>query len=213
MSSVAVRVTLGLALAMAGVLGLIDLLADGADLQLWWIGVQLGASAVFWVAFATDRGAWWAAIPAAVLAAIGVRSLLELAPGMLTDWREFVFFAIASLGFWAVAATKKRRWWAIIPAGMLVSLGAADVTERLVDDQAAGVALFVGASLTFVVLALAPGGRAQRWAWFPAIGLAIVAAIIALSLDGIEIGVAVIWPILVVVGGIAIVVSALRSRR
>ena len=212
MSSVAVRVTLGIALAFAGVLGLIDLVVDGADLGLWWIGVQLGASAVFWVAFATDRGSWWAAIPGAVLAAIGVRSLLELSAS-IPQWREFVFFAIASLGFWAVAATKKRRWWAIIPAGMLVSLGAADVTERLVGDQAAGVALFVGASLTFVVLALAPGGRAQRWAWFPAIGLAIIAAIIALSLDGIEIGVAVIWPILVVVGGIAIVVSALRSRR
>ena len=137
MSSVAVRVTLGIALAFAGVLGLIDLVVDGADLGLWWIGVQLGASAVFWVAFATDRGSWWAAIPGAVLAAIGVRSLLELSAS-IPQWREFVFFAIASLGFWAVAATKKRRWWAIIPAGMLVSLGAADVTERLVEGTAHG---------------------------------------------------------------------------
>ena len=60
---------------------------------------------------------------------------------------------------------------------------------------------------------LAPGGRAQRWAWFPAIGLAIVAVIVALSAEGLGVGAAALWPILVVVAGIAIVVSALRSRR
>ncbi len=212
MSSVAVRVTLGIALALAGFLALVDLFVDGADLGLWWIGVQLGASAVFWVAFATDRGSWWAAIPGAVLAAIGVRSLLELS-GSIPTWHDFVFFAIASLGFWAVAASRKRRWWAIIPAGILITLGVADLAGRLLGEQADGVAFFTGAALTFVVLALAPGGRAQRWAWFPAIGLAIVAAIVALSVDGLDIGAAAIWPILVVVAGIAIVVSALRSRR
>lgn len=212
MSSVAVRVTLGIALALAGVLALVDLFVDGADLGLWWIGVQLGASAVFWVAFATDRGSWWAAIPGAVLGAIGVRSLLELA-GSIPNWREFVFLVIASLGFWAVAATRKRRWWAIIPAGMLITLGVTDLADRLLTDQAGGIVFFVGASLTFVVLALAPGGRAQRWAWFPAIGLAIVAVIVALSAEGLGVGAAAVWPILVVVAGIAIVVSALRSRR
>lgn len=212
MSSVAVRVTLGIALAVAGVLALIDLFVEGADLGLWWVGIQFGASAVFWVAFATDRGSWWAAIPGAVLAAIGARSLLELA-GSIPNWREFVFLVIASLGFWAVAATRKRRWWAIIPAGMLVTLGVTDLADRLLTDQAGGIVFFVGASLTFVVLALAPGGRAQRWAWFPAIGLAIVAVIVALSAEGLGVGAAALWPILVVVAGIAIVVSALRSRR
>lgn len=123
--------------------------------------MQLGAIAVFWVAFASDRGSWWVAIPGAVLAAIGVRTLLDLS-GSIPMWREFVFLTIASLGSWVVAATKKSRWWAIIPAGMLVTLGVTDVADRIAADQVGGIVFFVGASLTFVVLALAPGERAQR---------------------------------------------------
>ena len=67
-----------------------------------------------------NRENWWAAFPAFTLLGLAASSFL---PDSLEPYDSLVFFAGISLGFWWVYFTGTDRWWAIIPAGVLLTLG------------------------------------------------------------------------------------------
>ncbi len=95
-------------------------------------------------------------------------------------WTEGAFLLSLGLGFLAVwmADAKRERWWAIIPGGVLLTLGLTASYEATLDFGEAfeGTLFFLGLAATFAALYVLPSVR-QRWAIWPAAGLALVALI------------------------------------
>ena len=87
-----------------------------------------------------------------------------------------------SLAFLWVFFTDTTRWWAIIPAGVLLTLGVVSVLDELTDIDTGGV-LFVGLGLTFALVAILPGGSQRSWAFIPAVILLIFGTLLVPSLE------------------------------
>lgn len=86
----------------------------------------LGAVALpFFVLFLVDRSQWWGLIPGYVLLAVSIMIYL-IVNDLLRDLMvpAYILFAIA-LPFFVVFIADFRRWWALIPAGILSILGLA----------------------------------------------------------------------------------------
>ena len=77
--------------------------------------------------------------------------------------------------FWWTYARDPRRWWAILPAGVLSSLALVVFVEQALPGWDGGPILFLGLAATFSYLYLLPSERGgQRWALFPAIGCIVL---------------------------------------
>lgn len=110
--------------------------------------------------------------------------LLGLAAAALTDGplSGSYFLGFAGAGFVALQRLERRRWWALIPGGVLLTLAlvaAVDATSPWFDP---GPLLFFGIAATFLVLTRLPEG-AQRWAIYPALA-ALAVGVVALSFTG-----------------------------
>jgi len=87
--------------------------------------VLLAIALPFLGVYYRDRKQWWALIPAYVLIAVGLMvGLIGL--GVLDDplITTYVMFAIA-IPFFFVYFRDRRKWWALIPAGVLSVIGIA----------------------------------------------------------------------------------------
>ena len=93
------------------------------------------------------------------------------------------FAGVAALGYPAllfalVYLSSARRWWALLPAGVLASLALVAGSQVLFPGWNPAPLLFLGFAATFTALYLLPGKRGgQRWALFPAllwIGLTVL---------------------------------------
>lgn len=94
-----------------------------------------------------------------------------------------LFLGVLGLGFVAVYARDKRQWWAVIPAGVLLTLGLVAGLDALVPHFGAGSVLFIGWAATFALLTVLPEHR-QKWGIYPALGLAAVAVLVLSSGGG-----------------------------
>jgi hypothetical protein len=66
---------------------------------------------------------------------------------------------------------RNERWWALIPAGVLMTLAGVTVAaERFGEFQTAGF-FFLGLAATFLLVALLAG---MNWAYWPALVLGIM---------------------------------------
>ncbi len=90
-----------------------------------------------------------------------------------------LFLGVLGLGFVALYTRDTERWWAIIPAGALLSLALVAALDTSMPGGASGSILFVGLAATFALLTRLPH-HPQRWAIYPALALAVV-AVLALS--------------------------------
>jgi len=113
--------------------------------------------------------------------------LLGLAVASLElPWSGGAFLGSIGLGFlsaWLVDATRKR-WWALIPAGVLLTLGLVATYEDALGapGELGGTVFFLGLAATFAALYLLPSVN-QHWAIWPALALGVV-AILTLSFSG-----------------------------
>lgn len=164
----------GLLIAV-GVLVLLDRLGwfAGAMSWLWGLAFLAGGGA-FILVYRRDRRHWWALFPGFGLLGLAAAVLLGSNGGAL-------FLALLGLAFAVVYAGDRRRWWAIIPAGTLATLAlVAWVGARWPASDPAWL-FFAGLAATFGALLAQPGERRQRWAVYPALGLAALAVITALT--------------------------------
>jgi hypothetical protein len=138
-----------------------------------------GAAFLYW--FSTDREKWWALIPGFVLlglaAVISIEGLFRGDTGGLSGG---VFLGSIGLGFLAVYLVKRDFWWALIPAGVMVTLGVVAATSNVAHGNLSGGLFFLGLAATFGMLYFVPTVQGpQKWAAIPAI---ILAALGVLSL-------------------------------
>jgi len=108
-------------LVVAGLVTLVTLnvLRDEAIATYVLIAIALP----FLLVFLRNREQWWALIPAYVLTAVGVMVGLT-GLGVLDDLLipAYVMFAIA-IPFFVVFARDTKKWWALIPGGVLAVIG------------------------------------------------------------------------------------------
>ena len=115
--------------ATAGLLAIVELNILRGDFLATYV---LSAIALpFIVVFLRDRSQWWALIPAYVLLAVAAMVLLSetaLLPAAFEA--TFILTAIA-LPFLVIYLRDRTRWWSLIPAYVLLSIGIMVLLEDL----------------------------------------------------------------------------------
>ena len=171
------RLVPGLILITLGVLGLLG--------SLGWLGglgglvgtLLFGAAAYYAYQQGQRTGAlgWRAATyPLAGLAIAGI------APDPLGG---AAFLLGLGLAFVLAYRDDAARWWAIIPAGALLSMALTALVDDAAGPSGSGGAVFLlGLAATFFALTRLPQ-HAQRWALYPAAALALL-ALLALTTGG-----------------------------
>ncbi len=190
------RLIIGGLLILGGLLALLDQMGVITNAgRIFW-GLIFGAgSLVFFYMLINDRVNWWAAFPAFTLLGFALSYFL---PGPLRGYEGLFRLAGISFAFWWVYFTNTvERWWAIIPAGVLFTLGVISAVENASGFETGGL-LFLGLGLTFMLVAMLPGGRSRSWALIPGTVLLVFGAF----LGAVPGGSRFFWPLaLIILGG------------
>jgi len=173
------RAVWGLLLILLGVLFLLESLAI-LSLGGAWALLFAAAGLAFGYVYVEDRSRWWAMIPALTLIGIaGLIGIVELFPETGGQWGTGFFLAALSLSFWMIYITTAReQWWAIIPGGVLMSLGVAIALEPYLKGEGFVAIFFLGMGLTFALVYLLPNSEGRMgWALIPAAILGVMGLI------------------------------------
>lgn len=199
------------------VLGGIALLLQNLNLlpsagSLFWTGIFLLGGIAFLAVYFENRKQWWVFIPGFTLLGLSASSLVGiLLPSLENMMGGLMFFLGISVGFIAVLIVDRQQWWAIIPAGVLLTLGIVSFVDQLESGINTGALFFLGVGLTFAILALAPGyGTTLRWAYIPA-GILIVIGVFMSALSSNWMSLA--FPVLLILIGIFLVIRNLIANK
>jgi len=203
----------GSLLVVTGVLFLIQELFNIQLGSIFW-GILLGLAGLFFILiYINNRLNWWALIPGITLIGVGLSTIVEvILPGIGEALGGVLVLGGIGAGFIGVYISDRRQWWAIIPAGVMLTLAVISVLDSLLSDLGSGGLIFFGLGLTFAVLALLPGeqGSRMRWAWIPAIVLVIVGLLVTAAAEELLI---YLGPAALILGGIFIILRTVSSRR
>lgn len=208
------RPILGALLVLAGVLIFLQNMgivrADWAGL---WALVFLAAGVAFLLVLLGGTQYWWAAIPGFTLIGLGMLIGLDLvAPGVTVSWGGSIFLGMIGVGFLTVYLMSRANWWAIIPAGVMLTLAVVAAFDQMAPGGEAGAVFFLGLALTFGLVYLLPGSSGQRmtWALIPASVMLVLAAMVSLATTGIA---NYLWPALLILAGVYLLYRNARNRR
>lgn len=140
----------------------------------------LSVAGVFFIGLYVERrDRWWFLIPGITLLCIAIIILAsQFFPRLADAWSGLIILSGIGASFLAVYLTDRQQWWAIIPAGVMITLGlVAGLGDNLGVDG--GAIFFLGLSLTFAILAIVPTKEGKmKWAWIPAGLLFLMSAIV-----------------------------------
>jgi hypothetical protein len=204
---------IGGVIVAVGVIALLQNLGVfGPAEDLIWATLFAAGGIAFLSAVAQDRARWWAMIPGAVLLSLGVLIAVSALAPALAVWGGTIFLGGIGLGFWGVYLLRRDFWWAIIPGGVLVTLGVvAGIGDRFA-DAVGGAIFFFGLAATFALVALLPigSGLPRRWALIPA---GVLFALALLVLTNVPILMNIVGPALLIFFGLALLYRALTHRK
>lgn len=205
------RLGLGILLLLAGTVLLLQNLGVFGPLaeRVIWLLLFGLAGLGFVLVFLFNREHWWALIPGCTL--LGLAVLVGLGE-QLQEAGAAIFLAAIGLSFALIYALRREHWWAIIPGGSLFSVAALTLVAGSAAAGAAVGVLFLGLALTFLLVYLLPGARAeQRWAVIPAGILALMGVVAMFTLSGLRV-MNYLWPIALIGGGGYLLWRAWRAR-
>lgn len=167
----------GAILILAGVLFLlqnIGILPVGS----LFMGVAIGFFGLLFLStYLGNREQWWALIPGFILVSLAILILMDVfLPGAANTWGGPVFLGGMGLSFWTVYLARREHWWAIIPGGVLMTLGAVAGLDSIgASDTHTGASFFIGLGLTFWLVAILPNPSGKMtWAYIPCVALLLV---------------------------------------
>ncbi len=178
--------------------------------ELIWPALMAGGGLIFLYYFVASRGNWWAAIPGCVLLSVGITAALPwVAPGLDARLGGPVVLAGISLGFWLVFLRIPSNWWAIIPAGVMLTLASMTLLNSANGLETAGV-FFIGLGLTFALVALLPGGALRMaWPWIPAGILLVMGFLFISSASRLA---TLVLPAAMIIAGVVLTLRAIRNH-
>ena len=205
------RVFWGLLFIAGGVLFLLQTLLDFQFGGLFW-ALVFGLGGTFFLSwFMQDRQQWWALIPGFTLFSIGLIILLDVilpaASGLLGG---FIILGGIGASFLVVYLLRRDFWWALIPAGVLLTLGVVALLSDLAPGLEVGGVFFLGLAATFAVLTMVPTGEGRmKWPWIPAGilgGMGLIVIMAAGNMAGILV------PVVLIVAGLFLVARNFLNR-
>jgi hypothetical protein len=206
------RVLWGSLLILAGVLFLFQNIFHLQLGGLFWAALLALGGLVFISVYLNERRHWWALIPGFTLLGVGATAFLSSFFPRLDNILGGLF-VLGGIGvaFVAVYLTERRFWWALIPAGVMLTLAAISVLDQVLGGFGSGGLLFLGLALTFAVVALLPHPQGRMsWAWYPAIILAVIGVIVSAASEDMM---GYIWPLVLILGGLVLIYRTLIARR
>ncbi|MFN2322340.1 MAG: hypothetical protein ABR510_05215 [Trueperaceae bacterium] len=172
------RVLGAFALIAVGVLGLLSSLGVLGSLGGLFGLLLFGGAAVFAASQGRRTGNFFWRAAAYPLFGLAIASV---APASLGG---AAFLGSLGLAFWLAWRDDEQRWWALIPAGTLLSLGLTSLVDgSLLGAGAAGSVFLFGLAATFFALTRLRV-EPQGWAIFPAGALALLAVVSASTAGG-----------------------------
>jgi hypothetical protein len=204
---------MGLLLVLGGALLLLqslNLLRGTWENAIWT--VVFGAVGIYCLTlFFTNRKNWWWLLPGIILLGMAVSNLLELVFPQADYLSGVIILGGIGIAFIAVYLNDRVNWWALIPGGVLLTLGVVSLVDEanLVSFDSSAI-FFFGLGLTFFVLYLIPTPYGRlKWAIFPALPLLLVAGFLAFQSQ------AQVWeiagPAIIIIAGLYFLISAMRK--
>lgn len=143
-----------------------------------WLGGLIGflifamAGMGFTLLFLRNNEQWWPLIPGCLFLSLALLvALNSLSPRLATFWGGFIFLGGLSLAFWLIYIIYREQWWAIIPGGVLLTLGIVSSIDQSAGSLDSGFVFFLGLAATFILVYIAPTGKGKErmtWALIPA---------------------------------------------
>lgn len=204
----------GALLIVGGALWLADA-TEVLSVSPWMVAAFFALAGVgFAVDAVRDPGSWWAAIPAGAL--IGLGALIAFVEGTTApdEFGAAILLAGCGIGFLGAYLRAREHWWALIPAGGLLSVAiiVASVPIMETGEDIAVVVLGIMA-LILVGLAVIPiQGRRMWWPLVPAGILGVVAVFLARDAAQVLEGYNWVVPVAVLLIGLFVMIRALASR-
>ncbi len=205
------RALVGVLMIVLGVLAMLqtlNLVTFEGDIWLWVFAAIFAVVGVgfLYVLFRGPTENWWAAIPGFTLLGLGTMMILLGVPEIKGDWPVSIFMGSIGLSFIVVFLLDRSRWWAIIPAGSVLSIA----LMLLLPDLGGWTPsiLFFGMAVTFGVVALMGKGKLD-WAWIPAVALLGLGAFIP-AVEGSMPW--IIWPVVLIVVGAYLIGRTLLKK-
>jgi len=206
---------IGIAITVVG------LVAIFANLQVIRSTEHLLGAGIFWViayvffqAFQNNKSRRWSLWCAILFAILGVAAVFRLFWHFPENLISLIFLWGGATLFGSIYANKAKHWWAIIPAGLFLTLGAMVAVDafHLLPEKQQGVVFFFGFGLTFVYLWTQGNAYARlNWAKYPAAGMILLALLVfAESTNWLRLD--VLLPAALVLMGGFVLYGALRKR-
>ncbi len=177
-----------------------------------WVGAffLFMIALAFFIVYWTRRTRTWALLVAYITAALAIGPAMA-SGGSLAAYYGGVFLMLAALPFLFIYFRSRDTWWPIIPASVLIALALITVAAIAgwINDASsgglAGAVLVAALAIAFAVIWL----RHQN-AWAKTV--TIVLAALALSSALFAAQSAILWPIAIILVGIYVLSTALRSK-
>lgn len=205
------RILWGLLLILAGVLFLLDLTGSVSlgDYQ-WAIILGIGGLA-FLSVFISDRRQWWSLFPSFGLligaAAIFIETYYPQLPG---DIIGAIAMGAIGLAFLLIFLSNFEHWWALIPAGVLLSLGVSLGLSSFITGLDMGGLFLLGLGITFGVIGFVRTPQGQmKWAFIPAVVLLLLGSFLLIASFNLFL---YLWPLALIAAGIFIVYRVIKGR-
>jgi hypothetical protein len=206
------RILWGALLIIGGVLFLLQNLNIFEFGDLFWAALFFLACLFFVSLYRQDRANWWALIPGFVLFGVGAQIAVgRLFPQAANILGGLLVLGSAGLGFVLIYLLDRENWWAIIPGGVMLTLGVVSAIDEALPGVGTGGVFFLGLGATFALVALVPTKSGpMKWAWIPAGVLLVMGALILATAEKMM---AYIGPAgLILVGGFLILRTFVRRE-
>lgn len=206
------RVLWGLLFIFAGILFLLDSIGAISIGEFQW-AIILGIGGLgFLSVFIADRNHWWALFPAfGLLIGATVHFLENAFPALPDDFGGVIAMGGIGLAFLLIFLRNIANWWALIPAGVLISSASALLIGGFAPELESGGVFLIGLGLTFGLVGLVPTEQGRmRWAFIPALVLLIIGSLILLASINLF---TLIWPLGLIAMGLLIIYLVFRARK
>jgi hypothetical protein len=120
-------------------------------------------------------------------------------------WGGFAFLGGLGIGFFAIYISRRDMWWAIIPGGVLLTLGINSALTEAYSIVDTGGVFFAGLGITFLLVALL---ARMNWAYIPAAALLVIGFFVGTPFTGV---LSYVWIGVLILGGAALIIGSLRK--